>query len=802
MRNPTASILLSCLLLVPASISATTYHVSAKGNDANDGASPGNAWRTLDRANAGPLADSSADYAAGDSILLRRGDVWTGFLKPKGSGAAGSPIRIDAYGEGNDPIINGNGTLAVIYLYNVSFWEVSNLEITNQSATPGQMLGVRVEAFDCGRLEHIYIKNLFIHDVTGDNGASDDEAKKTGGICFMVHTAPWGDPARRQSWFHDARVEDCVIHNVNRVGISTRSEWWSRGVGTPWVPSTGIVIRNNLLDDIGGDGITIRIARDTLVEYNMVKDANARSNSYACALWANNADGTVFQYNEACLTRTTMDGQGLDIDFRQDGGIFQYNYSHDNEGGFLLVCADGDNANGTNPPATNCIARYNISQNDHHNIITAAGPTDRIQIYNNTIFVPGGSIADLILFKTWNGWAKNWKIQNNIFMNFGSGVYRTDSRAENIVWEANVFYGNHPASEPADARKLTLDPMLAAPGSGGDGIDSVDGYKLRSGSPLYAQANRGVLIENNGGLDYWGNPVSATTPPLRGAYNGGELGWVSASADAYARGDNPSGNFGAASVLPVQLDGANTSEVFFRFNVASLAGAGEIKLVLVPVATGTAAGEARLSCEFVADDLWAENALTWNTKPAGTGELFASGIGCVASSALAIDVTDRAKAEAAGDGYFSVRVAATQSGAGYQVGFGSREHNLAYYRPALVADKAIARVELANLRQIHTGEPRPVTVTTEPANLTVNVTYDGLSSVPSAAGFYSVVVTVNDPRYTGVARGMLEILPNNPPDSSNSGGNGGGGGAHGVCYFTIITALCVIRRMARRGGNR
>lgn len=50
------------------------------------------------------------------------------------------------------------------------------------------------------------------------------------------------------------------------------------------------------------------------------------------------------QYNEVYGNRLGGgDGQGLDVDINCNDTVVQYNYSHDNEGGFVLVCTDGDN---------------------------------------------------------------------------------------------------------------------------------------------------------------------------------------------------------------------------------------------------------------------------------------------------------------------------------------------------------------------------------------------------------------------------------------------------------------------------
>src|SRR5207249_2847298 len=76
-------------LLVPAAASASTYYLDcSKGSDNNAGTSTSSAWKTIARANL-------QTYLPGDSILLKRGCVWSepGF-KAKGNGAAGSPITL------------------------------------------------------------------------------------------------------------------------------------------------------------------------------------------------------------------------------------------------------------------------------------------------------------------------------------------------------------------------------------------------------------------------------------------------------------------------------------------------------------------------------------------------------------------------------------------------------------------------------------------------------------------------------------------------------------------------------------
>jgi endo-1,4-beta-xylanase len=76
---------------------------------------------------------------------------------------------------------------------------------------------------------------------------------------------------------------------------------------------------------------------------------------------------------------------------------------------------------------------------------------------------------------------------------------------------------------------------------------------------------------------------------------------------------------------------------------------------------------------------------------------------------------------------------------------------------ALTVHKAAGVVTLFDLRQIYDGTPRAVSVTTSPAGLTVDVTYNGSAAPPSAPGSYAVIATIIDANYTGSAAGTLII---------------------------------------------
>jgi hypothetical protein len=66
-------------------------------------------------------------------------------------------------------------------------------------------------------------------------------------------------------------------------------------------------------------------------------------------------------------------------------------------------------------------------------------------------------------------------------------------------------------------------------------------------------------------------------------------------------------------------------------------------------------------------------------------------------------------------------------------------------------------ISLAGLNQTYTGQPVAASVITEPANLSVQVTYNGSTEAPAAPGSYEVVATITEPGYNGTATGTLVI---------------------------------------------
>ncbi len=75
----------------------------------------------------------------------------------------------------------------------------------------------------------------------------------------------------------------------------------------------------------------------------------------------------------------------------------------------------------------------------------------------------------------------------------------------------------------------------------------------------------------------------------------------------------------------------------------------------------------------------------------------------------------------------------------------------------LVISKAAATVTLGSLGQTYNGSPRSATAVTDPTGKTVDFTYNGSTTAPTAVGSYAVIGTIDDINYFGNASGTLVI---------------------------------------------
>lgn len=485
---------------------ATFYVDSENGDDSADGMTPETAWKTLTKVN-------ETQLIGGDRILLKAGSVFEDqALSIKSGGTAENPIIIDMYDgdvvgaeAGERPHIKGNGKNSFEYqgnqisyglhIKNASHVQVNNVEISNQGDTRKLSVGLCVEAAGCGVMQGVHINNVYIHDV---NGTYEEKTLPNGGLYYVV------SDHSNNTRFDDIQVVNSIVKRVSRTGISvgmtSSTDLWDGHGGL--IPQevlyayahTNVLIRNNYVEEAGGDAIVPMFSIKPVIEYNISNGASQNTkhtSMYNAGIWPWRCEDAVFQYNECYGTILNGDGQAYDCDWSR-GTIYQYNYSHDNEGGFILICQS---------EVLDSIVRYNISQNDQRCLFLTSN-THNADVYNNTFYIGEGLDTEVV--EDVGGVAT---LKNNIFYNLGTSTTTTWGR--NFSYENNLYYGYD--STPKDSRKIIADPMFADPGTGGTGvlgdsaIDTLGGYRLQEDSPAI---DAGLEIENNGGRDYFGTPLA------------------------------------------------------------------------------------------------------------------------------------------------------------------------------------------------------------------------------------------------------------------------------------------------------
>lgn len=492
---------------------AKTFYVDSEGgNDQSAGTSEKEAWRTLGRIKEHNL------FVPGDRILLKCGSVFRGEqLAFQGMGSAEQPIEISSYGEGELPRLEGNGEVEnVISLYNQQYIHINRLEITNLDQKYNQnfelngsnnqekaLRAINVSIRDFGTASDIRIEDCYIHDINGNI-----KSKWNGGIFFDVKAnIQNGTLTGVPSKYDQILISGCTFERVDRSGIKLISSQWCNqwekndpGVPVNWYPSTNVVVRDNYMEKIGGDGITVRDTDGALIEHNLVRDCRYQNTGYNVGIWPFEAANTVLQYNEAYETHGTTDGQGLDCDHASSNSVMQYNYSHNNEGGFMLIMGGY--------PHTGATVRYNISQNDRDKTFEfAQGCPKGTMIYNNTIY--SDQLLErgvFFLSNTGAGQGVNDTFAFNNVFHYPEGQKFYGGETQNLTTYMklynNAYTGGIEAFEGDDNPLKAEDAGLTAPGTGPEVNESktavtgssgaLDGYQLEDTSVLI---DKGITVE-------------------------------------------------------------------------------------------------------------------------------------------------------------------------------------------------------------------------------------------------------------------------------------------------------------------
>jgi hypothetical protein len=506
----------------------TVFYIdcSASTNGNGTQSSP---WNNLAGAN-------SQTFQPGDQLLLTRGTTCKGTLSPLGSGASGTPITIDAYGTGAQPVIDGGSDNAAIQLNNQQYWEINNLEIVG-----GNLYGISIQAnLDNANLDHFYLRNLNVHGakyastVRGDSG--EVSFSSTGMHAVMSDILIDGVTA------HDTQASEGIV--IYAGGGTTNADRSDQQLGN------NITVENSTAHDVGGDGILVMTASNVLLQNNVTYHTGLCSTctgSTPGALWEWFCHTCTVQNNESYANSTWgqgYDGGDFDIDYYNTNNIVQYNYGHDSAGYCVSVFG------AENTVDSGHIIRYNICANnaqlenspDPGEIVLNTwdgGSIDGLQIYNNTFYwnpVTPGAVVNTT-------WAYVTANQPNLFENniiYGAAPWMVNSTSifsldYNIYWltasgapqwqvdgASYNDFASYQSATGQDAHSIVADPLLNDPTNHSIGMPTT-AFTLQTNSPAIGSGTNvcnGQSGCSMGTQDFFGNPLPGAVGFNIGAYQG------------------------------------------------------------------------------------------------------------------------------------------------------------------------------------------------------------------------------------------------------------------------------------------
>ena len=307
------------------------FDSNASANGSGTEASP---FNSLD-------AIEGLELQPGDGIFLKKGSNFEGSLKLIGiNGNEQNTITISSYGEGAKPRINGCDTHDVIYIENCSYITISDIDVCDTATYEAERRGVYIYG-SCGEsLSGITIDGVYVHHIRGI-----DNRENSGAII-----AECDDKTN----FEALTIKNCYITDIDGVGISVVGGSYSHHINT--------CITSNRISEVKGSGVYMSNLLGGECRNNVVFDIFGEGGFVTESL-----SNTLIERNEAYKAAGTA-FLALENSFDV---IWQYNYSHDNEGGFFYS-ESGNSAT----------IRYNLSLGDKSAIIS--GVNAGLSVYNNT----------------------------------------------------------------------------------------------------------------------------------------------------------------------------------------------------------------------------------------------------------------------------------------------------------------------------------------------------------------------------------------------------------------------------------
>jgi hypothetical protein len=528
-----------CLITsIPFAGAATYYLSSSQGNDTNAGTSSGAPWQTMSNVWYNSSGFGPKIFKPGDSILLKAGDSFDGPLVFSQSGTAGSPITVDRYGTGANPIIYGDHPTATwsavpghpgIYSAFIGNASMINLQyaydysghLYTKSVQGGQTIDNWLDtfvAYTWGGTSNVYLQTPSGNSPAGNIRIIEHAAVYPGFLKYVTfqnleicHGFIGMEPAMssyfiaQNNYIHDVwnsaiYFEDCVFsvmasNTVNNTGSD--SLYLAYG-GNNWIhhnvcSNSGVTVLN--IPPAGDrQGIGLQQGTNDLIEYNSLFYMHG-----SCFDYYYEVNSEVrFNYGFSCGQAADTDGTGL---------LFHHNIFDLNGIGKGILCAQAYNPS-ISPVSNNIpqVCYNNVVYNyTYYGLYTDPGLSAGVVMRNNIVVAtqPGQGMAllypgvdsDYNLYYCTAGSLRGWQGNGSLYSTL-SAMQTGSGQETHSVYAAPQFVSTNPVT----AVDFIINPSSPC---------------AFAGQNLMAA---GLLAPTVGYLDYLGTSIPQGAAPDIGAY--------------------------------------------------------------------------------------------------------------------------------------------------------------------------------------------------------------------------------------------------------------------------------------------
>jgi hypothetical protein len=425
-------------------VSATNYYVdSAAGSDSNTGTATDKPWKTIGKIN-------STSFAAGDSILFKKGSTWREALIVPSSGNTSKNLSFAYYGSGVNPRLLGS---------KVSTWSLSSGNVWVSDLTFTNPYGGG------------FTSEIFFEEISGTvkNGSYKSSTSALNAeyswtwVSNKIYVYSATDPDQRYKSVEIPQIGTIIEPNNKQYlhfrGINlfySASEGFGDG-SYPNQKLTGLIVENaeiafhgSIIAEIGY-GITA-VYSDMIIRNNKIHDCGRRSislNPYASGFTVRNVliKGNSL-YNGNHTTGIDMSIGSGSFNVSLDSILICNNIIYDDPNTTMtseLLFAQNYKAGGT---FTNLYIYDNIFKHPTISAVHLEG-VNSAYIYNNTFYghnkLKSGNTYHVFV----DAGSTNVKIKNNIFFTdlsydtgaSGLAIYESTSQDHNqIDADYNLFY--------------------------------------------------------------------------------------------------------------------------------------------------------------------------------------------------------------------------------------------------------------------------------------------------------------------------------------------------------------------------